>query len=391
MKRIINSCFLLIFAILFSFSGITVLAEEDDKEASEETYSIYMLAPARSMVALCGETNEVITGYNEEEKLPMASTTKIITAIVAIENCKDINEMVKVDDSSIGIEGTSIYLKQGEEFTLKELLLGLMLASGNDAAVAIACHIAGSEANFVKLANEFVANIGAKNTHLANAHGLDDKTHYTTAHDLALITSYALKNDIFREIASTQRTTIQGKEDQTIRYLKHKNKLLFTRDDCIGVKTGFTDNAGRCLVNACERDGFTVITVVLNCGPMFEECARVTDMIYENYLLKEFVAPYNYVGTVEVDGGEKPSFDVVTIGGYSKVIKKEDEDRYKVSYDLPKRMDAPVQVNQKIGKVVVSLDDESIYEQSLFTIQEIEKIDMAHYIDDIIEKWWIGR
>ncbi len=384
--------FALLFSVLFTSSCITVLAEPNFifKNGTEKTSIIKLLAPARSMVALCGETNEVITGYNENEELPMASTTKIITAILAIEKCKDINEMVKVDDAAIGIEGTSIYLKQGEELSLKDLLLGLMLASGNDCAVAIACHIGGTEEGFVQMANEFVASIGAKNTHLVNAHGLDAKTHYTTARDLALITSYALKNDIFREIVSTERATIQGNDEQELRYLKNKNKLLFSREDCIGVKTGFTDNAGRCLVNACERDGFTIVSVVLNCGPMFEECARITDYVYENYMLKEFIAPYNYVGSVDVINGEKIAFDVVTIKGFKKVIKKSEEERYRVSYELPKAMEAPVGNNQKIGKVVVLFDDEPVYEQSLFTIQEIKTIEMNHYIDDIIEKWWLN-
>ena len=324
----------LLMLVLSTAVGIKVFAEPtfvfNKRSADYKENVLQLFGPARSMVALCGETNEIITGYNEEEQLPMASTTKIIIEIVALENCKDVNEMVKVDDAAVGIEGTSMYLQKDEELKLNDLLLGLMLASGNDAAVAIACHIGGTEENFVKMANEFVASIGAKNTHLVNAHGLDAKTHYTTAYDLALITSYALKNDTFREIVSTERATVQGVDEDSVRYLKNKNKLLFSREDCIGVKTGFTDNAGRCLVNACERDGFTVITVVLNCGPMFEECGRVTDYIYNTFMLKEFVAPYNYIGTVEVSGGEKSSFDVVTIKGYSRIIKKEDETKYKV-------------------------------------------------------------
>ncbi len=350
--------------------------------------SVQLLAPARSMVAICGETNDVLSGYNEHEKLAMASTTKIITAILAIENTDNINEIVAVDDASVGIEGTSIYLRKGEKLPLIDLLYGLILASGNDSAVAIACHIGGTEEKFVDMMNEFVARIGAKNTHLVNSHGLDAPTHYTTAYDLAVITSYALKNDIFKEIASTKTKTIQGNEVQEARYLRNKNKLLFSRDDCIGVKTGFTDNAGRCLVNACERDGFTVVSVVLNCGPMFEECDRVTNYVYNNYMLKTFVAPYNYVGTVEVVGGEKRSIDVISIKKYEIPVKKSDLEHYRVIYDLPKQINAPVVNNQEIGKVVVSYKDEAIYEQSLFSIQDVKNIDMKYYIDNIIEKWF---
>ena len=170
-----------------------------------EPISVHVMAPARAMAVIEGNTNTLLYGHNHTTKLPMASTTKITTAIVAIENCKDLDEIFAVSDKAVGIEGTSIYLNKDEQISMRELLYGLMLASGNDCAMAIAERLGGVE-SFMQLMNDFVLKIGAINTHYDNPHGLDSDTHYTTAHDLALITSYALKNDVFREISATTQT-----------------------------------------------------------------------------------------------------------------------------------------------------------------------------------------
>ena len=220
-----------------------------------------------------GSTGRVLFEKNKDKKLAMASTTKIMTAITAIENCDDLDEKFEVSPKAVGIEGTSLYLRKGDVYSTRDLLYALMLISGNDASVAIAEHIAGSTSEFVTLMNEKAKEIGAVNSHFANTHGLDEDGHYTTAYDLAKITAYALNNDTFREIVSTQSTKIINSKDgqEEARYLRNKNKLLFKLDGCIGVKTGFTNDAGRCLVSAIERNGMRLISVVLNCGPMFEE------------------------------------------------------------------------------------------------------------------------
>ena len=348
-----------------------------------------MLACANGMVVIEGNTNKVLYSYNEHTKLPMASLTKIITAIVAIENCKDINEMVEIADESVGIEGTSIYLTHGEKLSLKELLLGLMLASGNDSAVAISYHIGGTEQNFVMMMNNFVRKIGANNTNIINPHGLDADDHYTTAYDLAIITSYALKNDLFREIVSTKNAVISGNEKVEARYLKHKNKLLFVDDNCIGVKTGFTDNAGRCLVHATSQEnGMEIITVLLNCGPMFEEANRLNNMALNNYELVEFVKPYNFVGIVNINNGSSNTTNVATIKGYYDVVKKDDKNKYSVEYDIPNNIDAPIKNGDVVGNVVVKFKNNIVFKGDLISIDNVDNIDLKYMLDNILNKWY---
>ena len=176
------------------------------------------------MVVIEPNSNCVLEAFNENEKLPMASTTKIMTAIIAIENNADLTKVVSAPHKAVGIEGTSIYLRENEELSIKDLLYGLILASGNDSASALAIITSGSEDAFVQLMNNKVAELGLENTHFTNPHGLHDEQHFTTAIDLAKITAYAMQNDVFREIVSTKRHTISETKYTKERYLKNKQK-----------------------------------------------------------------------------------------------------------------------------------------------------------------------
>lgn len=230
---------------------------------------------ARGMCTLSGD-GRVLFCKDCDRQLPCASTTKILTAITAIENCGHLDIPIEIDPKSVGVEGTSIYLQKGEKLTIRELLYGLMLRSGNDAATAIALHVgkcAGK--NFVELMNETAIKAGAVNSNFKNPHGLDQEGHYTTAKDLALISAYAMKNKTFCEIVSTKQTKISGMAYP--RVIKNKNRLLNGMENCVGIKTGFTKKAGRCYVGAIREDDLTVICCVLNCGPMFEEAAELMD------------------------------------------------------------------------------------------------------------------
>jgi len=380
MKREINILILLLIVCLSIFLINTekvVLAENKEIGSS-----------AVGMAVLEGNTNTLLYSKNSDMKLPMASTTKIVTCIVAIENYPDLDKKVLVSDKAVGIEGTSIYLKHGEVISMRELLLGLMLASGNDCSVAIAEEVCGLD-NFVDKMNEFARRCGANNTHFVNPHGLDADGHYTTAHDLALMTSYALKNPTFREICGTKKYIIpKTNVYEYQRFLKHKNQIMFLDDSCIGVKTGFTDNAKRCLVSATEKDGMQVISVVLNCQPMFEECMRLDSMAYGEYAIKEFVKPYNYVGTCYVENGDKEEIGLATLNGFKLVIEKQDEEKYRVEYDIPKTLTAPIGLNEKIGGVKVYYEDEVIFDSPLYTIDSIKNIDLKYMMDSIIEKWF---
>ena len=373
-KNNVLSLIIILIAIFVSSFKISVMAKE--------TNSI-----AKGMVVIEGNSGDVLYSKNENLELPMASTTKIVTAIVAIENSSDLDEKFVVSEKAIGIEGTSIYLKSGEKLSLRELLYGLILASGNDCAIAIAEHIAGLD-NFVVLMNEFASNLGLKHTNFKNPHGLDEDGHYTSAYDLSIMTAYALKNPIFREIVSTERMVIEKNDLYQARYLKHKNRLLFTDENCIGVKTGFTDNAGRCLVNAHEENGLQIISVVLNCQPMFEECDRLTKLAMSEYMMKEFILPYNFVSNVEIDKSPKTEVGIITIAGFKKPILKSEENEYEVKYILPDRLVAPIELNQGVGSVQVLYKGDVIYQGELITIEDAQNNDMKYLFDNIIDKWF---
>lgn len=345
---------------------------------------------ANSYKSMCviSQFGDILNETNKDERLAMASTTKIITAIVAIENCDNLDEEIVVDDSCVGIEGTSIYLRKNEKMSIRNLLYGLILASGNDAAVAIACAVGGTQEKFVDMMNDFVYSLNLKNTQLKNPHGLDQNGHYTSAYDLAVITNYALDNPEFRKIVSTKNYILNEGQDN-VRYLKNKNKLLFSQEGCVGVKTGFTDNAGRCLVNACERDGLRVVSVVFNCRPMFEECDRLTELAYEEYEYKTLIEPYSYISTIQVVDGDKDVASVVTIKGYSKVIKKSELQMYDIVYDIPDIITAPIDATTKVGKVKVLYNNEVVFEDDLYSTSEINNINIKHKLDYIIQNWFI--
>ncbi|MBE5738441.1 MAG: D-alanyl-D-alanine carboxypeptidase [Clostridiales bacterium] len=371
--------------IAFIFALVSLLCMSSNIVYASD---IEIMAPAKSMIVLEGNTNTVLYSHNQDDRLAMASTTKIITAIVAIENYQeDFDKKIKISDKAVGIEGTSIYIKKGEELSMRDLLYGLILASGNDCAVAIA-ECFGENGEFIQMMNDFVVDLGLSDTHIDNPHGLDSDTHYTSAYDLAIITSYALKNDLFREIVSTERWIIDGTDIYPTRYLKHKNKLLFTQDCCIGVKTGFTDNAGRCLVNAVEKGGMQIISVVLNCPQMFEECDRLTKLALDNYMMKEFIKPYEFVSNVDVADSDKSEIGVITIEGKTMPILKNEEDMYEVKYILDSSLVAPVLLNQKVGTVQLLYKGEIIYCNNLISIESADNNNLKYLIDNIIDEWF---
>lgn len=241
---------------------------------------------ARSAVLIECESGEVIFGKDESVRLPMASTTKIMTALTVIEDCS-LSDTVVIRHEACGIEGSSIYLREGERFTVEELLYALMLASANDAATALALHAGGSIEAFTDKMNEKASSLGLTDTHFTNPHGLYDSDHYTTARDLALIAAYASKNESFKKICSTKKTVIGGDKDSA-RLLSNHNKMLFSYDGAFGIKTGFTKNSGRCLVTGATREGMSLIAVTLNAPDDWNDHKAMLDYgfaLYEKRML----------------------------------------------------------------------------------------------------------
>jgi D-alanyl-D-alanine carboxypeptidase len=266
---------LLIAVILLSL--LTVYAASAEKEKPNIS--------ARSAALYQPDTNTFLYKKNADRRMHMASTTKIMTALVSLECASDLDELVAIPPEAVGVEGSSAYLRLGDSVTVRELLYALMLGSANDAAVALAYRFGGDIKGFADMMNERAAALGLTDTHFTNPHGLDDDDHYTTAEELALIAAEALRCERFLEICSTyKKTLVTGERERT--YTNH-NKLLRTYDGAIGVKTGFTDESGRCLVGAAEKDGVRLVCVTLDApsdwadhkslfDTGFEACERIS-------------------------------------------------------------------------------------------------------------------
>lgn len=239
---------------------------------------LFVSASAAAEIAMELTTQTTLCERNADSRLPMASTTKIMTAIIIIEDC-NLDEELTVDDEAVGVEGSSIYLKKDEQINVKDLIYGLMMRSGNDCATALAIHHSGSIEKFVEEMNSRAKTMGAENTSFANPSGLPDENHYTTARDLCKIACYSMRNEIFKEVVGTKNYS--GK----FRSYVNKNKMLSICDGANGVKTGYTLKAGRCLVSSCERDGMDVVSVVLNCPDMYERSCEIFDECFSKYSL----------------------------------------------------------------------------------------------------------
>lgn len=332
----------------------------------------YAANGAQSFIVMERTSMRVLSDSNADARLPMASTTKVMTALVAIENA-DPTDTVTIPKEAVGVEGSSIYLKKGEKFTLEELLYGLMLRSGNDAATAIAIHVGGSVENFVKMMNDRAESMGLKNTSFANPHGLSAKNHYTSAYDLAVIAATALENDLFKKIVSTKNVTVPGNEFRETRYFANKNKLLYNYSGATGVKIGFTTEAGRCLVASSEREGMEVVAVALNYYDYFDKCAALMDYAYDNYRMERVVSPDFVYKTVKVEGNRKiKSADLKTLSAKYYPIKKDGSEKVSRVVEAPDNISAPHKGSDAVGKVKVFLGNRLLFEENLYTI-DIEK------------------
>lgn len=379
MKKIV--CFLLIFCSVLGL-GFVKANKQTPNKIFAENY-------CKASVVIEKNSKRVLYENNKDEQLAMASTTKIMTALITLENCENIHEEVFVDDRAVGIEGTSMYLRKGEVLTVEDLLYGLILPSGNDASMALAYHIGkGNKQTFVDLMNEKAENLGLLNTHFQNPHGLDEKGHYTSAYDLAVITSEALKNETFKQIVSTKIKQVKGNDEVKSRFLRNKQKLLKTLDGCDGVKSGFTDNAGRCLVTSCTRDGMELVCVVLNCPNMFEESAKLINNAYENYSLEQIVEPYNYITNIRVENGVLDDVKVYSMKGFKYPLKTGEKAQINIETELNENLVAPVQKEQIVGKIRAYFEDKLIFEENIYTMEAVESENIKDKVKNIIDQWY---
>ena len=313
---------------------------------------------AKSAILIDGCEGDVIYEKNAKERMGMASTTKIMTALVVAQKLP-LDKRIVIPKEAVNVEGSSVYLTEGEILTVRELLCALMLASANDAAVALAIATAGSVEAFAELMNASVDKMGLCDTHFVNPHGLYDEQHYTTAYDLARIAACALENPAIREIASTQKVTIpQGVTDSSpsgasSRYLKNHNKMLWLYDGAIGLKTGFTKKTGRCLVSAAERDGLMLVAVTLSAPDDWRDHTEMLDYGYSLYERVTLLDAGEYTYQYAVCGGRG---QYVTLTNKESVVMTLKKDRKKEElfvYSMHRFEFAPIKEGAELAYLTV--------------------------------------
>ena len=339
---------------------------------------------ARSAILIERTTGKVLLAHNSREKLPMASTTKIMTALLAMER-GNMEEIVTVGRNAYGVPGTSIYLSLGEKITLHDLLCGLMLASGNDAAVAIAEHIGGDVQTFCEMMTQRAAELGCTDTVFTTPHGLPAEGHCTTAHDLALIAREAMSHELFRQIVSTRRASIPWEGRSYSRILNNKNKLLSDYEGATGIKTGYTRAAGRCLVFGAQRDGLEVIGVVLNCSDWFSEAARLMDMGFAKYEMFTALGEGEMVRVLPVKDGTQKTV-VITAGG-KLAAPVAVNDIPVLEYDLPEEITAGLAKGERIGEARMLLGGKVIASVPLTVGETLAKRDYAFELERVVRNW----
>ena len=323
-----------------------------------ENYSI----GAKGAVVMEAQTGRVLFAENADHRLPMASTTKIMTALLTLEQ-PELDEEFEVDSQAIITEGSSMGLMEGDIATLRALAGGMMMASGNDGANAAAVRIAGSMEDFSQLMNERAAQIGMKNTHFVTPSGLDDKEHYSTAYDMALLAREALKNPDFAQMATSKRLTLTYGNPPYKRTLANHNRLLSSYPGAVGVKTGFTKKSGRCLVSAATKNGVTLIIVTLNCGNDWNTHAALYDRYFAMVESVE-VTPEKPI-MVPVTGGTLPYTQAKQISPVTAVSIAGEKPQVHYTIYAPFYLYAPVLGGDIVGKIVYDRDGIIIGESML--------------------------
>jgi len=367
---------LLAVAVLLGAQGAYAVPKADSAQTKKKV-------SAAGAALLDVATGRLLFAENEHARLPMASTTKVMTALLTLEH-ENLDTVLTVPKEAYGVEGSSMYLKLGEKITVRDLLYGLMLASGNDAAVTLAVRIGGSVQGFADMMNARAAELGCADSHFVTPNGLHDDNHYTSAYDLALIASAAMKNPAFREIVGTKTwRTSTGEEP---RYLRNKNKILWEYEGGSGVKTGFTKKAGRCLVFSAERDGHTVVGVVLAAPDMWNDAKGILDYGFQNYAWKTFVKAGDTVAAADVETGMKNSLEILAKEDILIPVRADEPaDAVELRVNAPRVVDAPVYAGQAVGSLEAWSGGRKLASVPLVAAETVLRKDYPYYL------WELGR
>lgn len=341
------------------------------------------------------KSKRILYEKNGLKQVPMASTTKIMTAIVVLEN-SELNDVVTISKKAAGTGGSRLGLRTNDKITVHDLLYGLMLKSGNDAAVALAEHVGGGIEEFADMMNKKAKELGLINSHFITPHGLDKEKHYTTAYELACMADYALKIPKFKEIVSSKNYNITINARSNL--IGNTNELLGNLNGVYGVKTGFTNEAGRCLVTACKREDLDIITVVLGADTKkyrTSDSIKLIEYAYKNYevidiekKIKEQFENWKQLNCnriyINKAKQEKIDLDIESLS-YSKIaIKKTDIDNIKMEINSLYYLEAPVEKGRIIGNAKIQINGETIANLNIKNKQVIEKKNIFDYFIDFL-------
>ncbi len=378
MKKVIS--LLLSAVLLFSLFSITATASGDESETLpdiiEDIDADSIEVNAKSVVLMDADTGTLLYTKNAAEALPPASVTKIMTLLLVAEALADgsikLDDKVIVSSNAASMGGSQIFIKEGEEFTVEELLKSTVIASANDAAVALAELICGTEKAFVAKMNARAKELGMKNTKFENSTGLDDTVveHLTSAYDIALMSRELIKHECVTEYSRVWQDSIRNGEF----VLTNTNRLVRYYDGCTGLKTGSTDKAGFCVSATAKRDGMHLIAVVMGAESREDRnntARALLDWGFANYsLYKEEEALLEKIPVLK---GKADEIDAYS-GEFSKLLNKSDKNKIEKIYDIPENLTAPISAGQKIGTVKYKIGDETVGESDIFVKESIEKI-----------------
>lgn len=409
MKKFVYKILVLFFILSFGISNFSFCDDIDDEivdvnaEISSYNKSIKEIKipeiNSRSSVVIDRNTNTILYGKNENTRRKMASTTKIMTAIIIIENC-NLDETIEISKKAAGTGGSRLGLKTGDKITIRDLLYGLMLRSGNDAAVALAEHTSGNVENFTELMNQKSVNLGLTNTHFETPHGLDSDEHYTTAYELAILSNYALNNKIFSQIVGTKSytVTINGYPKQ----LSNTNELLGNFNGIYGIKTGFTNGANRCLVTACKRGNMDIICVVLGADTKkfrTQDSIKLINYIFDNFQpvdIKKLIDTdfenwkKDNLNKIVVNKATTQNIDlrIENIENLTIPIRKDLINSITITIDFPLYLESPVSANSKLGNINVLVRDYLNLNYSIYNSSKIKHKSWDDYLVEILRNYY---
>ncbi len=369
-KRI---CIILVCII----SMITVVSYGDENNTQPDI-------SGQSAIVMDVEAGRVIYEKDIHMRLPMASTTKIMTALLAIENIP-LDKKIRVNSNAQNIEGSSIYLKANERIKARDLIYGLMLRSGNDSAAAIAYEMSGSIEDFAGLMNKRAGEIGAKNTNFTNPHGLHDENHYTTAYDLALITREALKNPVFKEIVKTKFWIA---DRNGYKYFSNKNEILDICEGGDGVKIGYTMKSGRCLVASATRGNMQLIAVTLDDYDWFNTAKKLLDECFDLYKPHVLFDKGQTITRIKVLKGKSKKIPLNSFKNHTVPLAEGEKEKLLTVIDIPEVLHAPIEKGQYVGKMTTYLNGRIVNTTHLIAGKSVEK---QKFKDKIKNFFGIGK